>query len=66
MAARWQPSLGEFLLSWEAVRAADDPRALLLDFFQSSYEAAADLARWDRAALEVAIEPPDLHPPTVH
>jgi hypothetical protein len=51
-AARFSPELGEFLLSYEAVRTAADPEAVLLDFLQSTYEAAADLARWDRAALE--------------
>jgi len=35
------------------VRTATDPDALLLSFFQSSYEAAAELGAWDRAALEV-------------
>ena len=42
----------EFLLPYEAVRKADDPEATLLGFFQTTYEAAADLGRWDRAALE--------------
>ena len=44
--------LGEFLLPYTAVRTAADPDAALLAFFQSTYEAAADLAGWDRAALE--------------
>ena len=47
-----QPDLGEFLLPYEAVRTAADPDAALLDFCQSTYEAAADLGGWDRAALE--------------
>jgi hypothetical protein len=34
------------------VRQSADPTAALLDFLQSTYEAAADLAHWDRAALE--------------
>jgi hypothetical protein len=34
------------------VRTANDPDRLLLEFLQSSYEAAAELAGWDRAALE--------------
>jgi len=42
----------EFLLSYEDVRAATDPRAAILDFCQSTYEAAAKLGNWDRAALE--------------
>jgi hypothetical protein len=40
------------LLSCEAVHNADDPDAMLLDFLESTYEAAADLGKWDRAALE--------------
>lgn len=47
--------LGEFLLPYEAVRRAADPDAALMDFLQSTYEAAADLARWDRAALECGL-----------
>lgn len=44
--------LGEFLLPYEAVRSAADPDAALLAFLESTYVAAADCARWDRAALE--------------
>ena len=44
--------LGEFLLPYEAVRTAADPEATLLAFLQSTYEAAAHTAHWDRAALE--------------
>ena len=51
-AARWDTALGEFVLPYEAVRAASDPDAALLDFLQSTYEAAADLAHWPRTALE--------------
>jgi hypothetical protein len=51
-AARFSPELGEFVLPYEAVRSAGDPEAVLLDFLQSTYEAAADLAEWDRAALD--------------
>jgi hypothetical protein len=43
---------GEFILPYEAVRTAADPDATLLDFVQSTYEAGASLAGWDRAALE--------------
>jgi hypothetical protein len=56
-AARFDPALGEFVLPYEAVRAAADPDAALLDFFQSAYEAAADLAAWPRAELERTGEP---------
>jgi hypothetical protein len=51
-AASFDTDLGEFTLPYTAVRQAADPDALLLEFLQSSYEAAADLARWDRDALE--------------
>lgn len=51
-AARWDDRLGEFLLPYEAVRMAADPEAMLMEFLQSTYEAAADTAAWDRAALE--------------
>ncbi|HEY1427857.1 MAG TPA: DUF5996 family protein, partial [Caulobacteraceae bacterium] len=51
-AARFDAALGEFLLPYEAVRTAADPDAALLAFLQGAYEAAADLAGWDRAALE--------------
>ncbi|MET0764134.1 MAG: DUF5996 family protein [Blastococcus sp.] len=50
--ARWDDDLAEFVLPYELVRAAPDPDALLLEFLQSTYEAAAITARWDRAALE--------------
>ncbi|HEX6606450.1 MAG TPA: DUF5996 family protein [Chloroflexia bacterium] len=50
--AYYDTALGEFLLRYDDVRRAADPRAMLLDFLQSTYEAGADLGRWDRAALE--------------
>lgn len=50
--ARWDDELGEFVLPYELVRTADDPDATLLAFLQSTYEAAATTARWDRDALE--------------
>jgi hypothetical protein len=52
--ARYDRDLGEFLLPYEAVRRAPDPEATLLTFLQSTYEAAAELGRWDRGALEVS------------
>ncbi len=42
----------EFILPYEAVRAAARPDEMLLAFFQSTYGAAADLLGWDRSALE--------------
>jgi hypothetical protein len=62
-AASYDTGLGEFVLPYAAVRQADDPDASLLSFFQSTYEAAADLAHWDRAALEMT-QPPSLGDPT--
>src|SRR3712207_8517209 len=44
--------LGEFLLPYDDVRNAADPDAALMDFLVSTYEAAANLGKWDRAALE--------------
>jgi hypothetical protein len=43
---------GEFTLPYTAVREADDPDAVLLEFLQSTYEVAADKGGWDREALE--------------
>lgn len=50
--ARWDDDIGEFVLPYEVVRTAGDPSATLLAFLQSTYEAAATSADWDRAALE--------------
>jgi hypothetical protein len=52
--ARFEASLGEFVLDYDAVRTAADPDAVLLAFLGSTYGAAASLAHWDRAALECA------------
>jgi hypothetical protein len=51
-AAYFHPELGEFLLLYDDVRTADSPKDALMAFLQSTYEAAADLGNWDRAALE--------------
>ncbi|MBN8815845.1 MAG: hypothetical protein J0J06_10400 [Sphingomonas sp.] len=56
--AAWNAEMGEFLLDYDAVRTAPDPAAMLLDFCQSTYDAAADLANWDRAALECPLGRP--------
>jgi hypothetical protein len=53
-AARFDAGLGEFVLDYEAVRNAPDPDGALLAFLDSTYEAAAGLGGWDRAALECA------------
>jgi hypothetical protein len=57
-AAFYSKELGEFILPYDAVRTAPDPEAALMDFLQSTYDAAADLGRWDRAALECALGAP--------
>ena len=51
-AAVFDTNLQEFILDYEAVRMSADPDAMLLEFFQSTYEAAANAGKWDRAALE--------------
>lgn len=51
-AAFYSPQMGEFLLRYDDVRSAPSPDQALLDFFQSSYGAGANLAHWDREALE--------------
>jgi hypothetical protein len=50
--AAWDSTLGEFILAYDAVRDAPDPEAAILAFCQSTYDAAADLAGWDRDTLE--------------
>ncbi|NJN85105.1 MAG: hypothetical protein HC881_00675 [Leptolyngbyaceae cyanobacterium SL_7_1] len=49
--AVFSTDLQEFVLPYSAVQQATDPDTALLDFFQSTYEAAAELGNWDRAAL---------------
>jgi hypothetical protein len=50
--ASFDTTLGEFILPYDAVRAAADPDAVVLDFLARTYEAAADCGAWDRRALE--------------
>jgi hypothetical protein len=52
--AFFSKELGEFILPYDAVRTAPEPDAALMNFLQSTYEAAANAAGWDRAALECA------------
>jgi hypothetical protein len=49
---KWNPQLSEFILMYDDVRQSAAPEQALLQFFQSTYEAGARLANWDRAALE--------------
>jgi hypothetical protein len=51
-AAFYSQELGEFVLRYDDVRRASSPEQALLEFFQSTYEAGATLAKWDREALE--------------
>jgi hypothetical protein len=53
-AAFFSEALGEFILPYDAVRTAAQPDQVLLEFLQSTYEAAANAAKWDRDALECA------------
>ncbi len=55
--AYYHKDLGEFILPYEAVRTSAFPDETLLAFLQTTYEAAAESARWDRAALERALVP---------
>jgi hypothetical protein len=48
----WDSNLGEFILKYDDVRGLESPRPAILDFCQTSYEAAAKLAHWDRSSLE--------------
>ncbi|MGH9158833.1 MAG: DUF5996 family protein [Vicinamibacteraceae bacterium] len=56
--AYFDTTLGEFILPYETVAVAADPDALLLDFLSSTYAAAAETGRWDRAALECPLGVP--------
>jgi hypothetical protein len=51
--AAYSKDFGEFVLPYEALRQSPDPDGALLEFLQSTYEAAANCAHWDRGALEV-------------
>jgi Family of unknown function (DUF5996) len=51
-AAFYHPQMKEFLLMYDDVRAAASPKAALMEFLQSTYDAAADSGKWDRKALE--------------
>jgi hypothetical protein len=62
--AYYSSELGEFLLPYDAVRQARDPETVLMTFLENTYNAAAHLGAWDRAALECALgEPRRPRPP---
>jgi hypothetical protein len=56
--AFFSKDLGEFLLPYDAVRTAQEPRRVLMDFLQTTCEAAAGLGKWDRANLECPLGEP--------
>jgi hypothetical protein len=58
--AFWSRDLSEYILPYDAVRTADDPEQALMDFLVSTYEAAANLGKWDRAALECPLGQPGI------
>src|SRR5437764_8283020 len=55
---RFDESYGEYVLAYADVRASEDPGHMLGEFLGSAYRAGADLAQWDRAALEREPVPP--------
>ena len=63
-AAFYEAKLREFILPYDAVRTAENPDEMLLDFAQSTYDAASKLGKWDRDALEE--KKPALHSPRQH
>jgi hypothetical protein len=58
--AYWHPEMHLWILPYESVRTSNHPEQALLEFLQSTYDAAADLAKWDRGSLE---RPADWTPP---
>ncbi len=50
--AQWDKALGEFIFRYEDVRVQVSPEKALMEFLETSYGAAADAAKWDRASLE--------------
>jgi hypothetical protein len=58
-AGHYQEQMHEWVLPYDAVRTSANPDRDALDFFQSTYEAAATLGQWDRASLERMGSPRD-------
>jgi hypothetical protein len=52
MQASYNQAIGEFLLMYDDIRSTSSPESNLMDFLETTYEAGANLAKWDRAALE--------------
>ena len=59
--AGWDAGISEFLLRYDAAIASPDPRRAILDFFESTYDAAARLAKWDPTLTELRV--PSASPP---
>lgn len=59
-AARWEPSLGEYLMDWDDVRASDNPRQVALEFARSAFRHACNVCEWDPTLANTAnnIPPP--------
>jgi hypothetical protein len=53
--AFYHPHLREYLLMYDDVRSADSPKETLMQFLQTTYEAAANLGKWDRKSLERSV-----------
>jgi hypothetical protein len=58
--AFWSRDLSEYILPYDAVRTAGDREQALMDFLVSTYEAAANLGKWDRASLECPLGQPGI------
>jgi len=59
-AARWDPTLGEYILDWDDVRSSPDPHAAALSFARSAFEHACAVCEWDPALARSAegVPPP--------
>jgi len=55
--AFYHSGMSEFFLMYDDVRRANSPQAMLMDFLESTYRTAADLAKWDRASLDRVRQP---------
>lgn len=55
----FNPKMGEFILNYDDARASEDPADTVLAFLEETYSAAADAAKWDRAALDRSDEVAD-------
>ena len=61
-AARWEAALGEYVLDWDDVRAAEDPHATAVEFARSAFLQACAVCSWDPAlAATAAGTPPPVH-----